>query len=188
MHVVALVPWDKYREIAGLTSIVVHKTPGNAYEHVTLNERQFPPFADVRVRRALILALDRELFTKTILDGLAPVAHGPIQPVSWAYTDRITRYPFDPARARALLDEAGWKAGPERHPAARRPAAGVHADHAGRLRHPREHRAGDRAPAARRRRRRAASSCTTAPRSARSGSRGGSTRCCTGGRCRRTPS
>jgi peptide/nickel transport system substrate-binding protein len=48
VHLVALVPWDKYREIAGLPSIVVHKTPGNAYEHVTLNERHFPPFADVR--------------------------------------------------------------------------------------------------------------------------------------------
>jgi len=112
VHVVATVPWDKYREIAGMTSIVVHKTPGNAYEHVTLNERQFPPFADVRVRRALLLALDRELYTRTILDGLAPVADGPIQPVSWAYTDAITHYPFDPARARALLDEAGWRTGP----------------------------------------------------------------------------
>jgi peptide/nickel transport system substrate-binding protein len=39
------------------------------------------------------------------------VTHGPVQPVSWAYTDRITRYDFDPARARALLDEAGWKIG-----------------------------------------------------------------------------
>src|SRR4029450_8730280 len=46
------------------------------------------------------------------LDGLAPVAHGPVQPVSWAYTDQITRYAFDPARARALLDESGWKPGP----------------------------------------------------------------------------
>jgi peptide/nickel transport system substrate-binding protein len=113
VHVVALVPWDKYREISGLSSIVVHKTAGNAYEHVTLNERQFPPFADLRVRRALTHALDRELLTKTILDGLAPVAHGPIQPVSWAYTDQITRYAFDPARARALLDEAGWNSGPD---------------------------------------------------------------------------
>src|ERR1019366_9221336 len=60
---------------------------------------------------ALILALDRELYTKTILDGLAPVADGPIQPVSWAYTERIARYPFDPKRARALLDDAGWKPG-----------------------------------------------------------------------------
>jgi peptide/nickel transport system substrate-binding protein len=111
VHVVALVPWDKLREISGMTSIIVHKTPGNAYEHVTLNERQFPPFADVRVRRALLLALDRDLYARTILDGLAPVAHGPIQPVSWAYTGEITRYPFDPARARTLLDEAGWRIG-----------------------------------------------------------------------------
>ena len=111
VHVVALVPWDKYREVAALPSLVVHTTRGNAYEHVTLNERHFPPFADVRVRRALTHALDRELLTKTILDGLAPVAHGPIQPVSWAYTDAITRYAFDPGRARALLDEAGWKTG-----------------------------------------------------------------------------
>ena len=112
VHVVALVPWDKHREIADVPSIVVHKTRGNAYEHLTLNQRRFPPFADVRVRRALIHALDRDLYARTILDGLAPVAHGPIQPISWAYTDRITRYAFDPARARALLDDAGWKVGP----------------------------------------------------------------------------
>jgi peptide/nickel transport system substrate-binding protein len=111
VHVVALVPWDKYRDISGVAAMVVKRTPGNAYEHVTLNEKQFPPFADVRVRRALIHALDRELFTQAILDGLAPVAHGPIQPVSWAYTDHVTHYPFDPRRARALLDEAGWKVG-----------------------------------------------------------------------------
>jgi peptide/nickel transport system substrate-binding protein len=111
VHVVALVPWDKMRELAGLPSIVVHKTPGNAYEHVTLNERQVPAFADRRVRRALLQALDREAFTRTILDGLAPVAHGAIQPVSWAYTDAIRRYGFDPAAARRQLDEAGWRPG-----------------------------------------------------------------------------
>lgn len=112
VHVVALVPWDKHRELADSTSVVVHRTRGNAYEHITLNQRRFPPFADVRVRRALIHALDRELYARTILDGLAPVTHGPIQPISWAYTDRVPRYPFDPERARALLDEAGWRVGP----------------------------------------------------------------------------
>src|SRR5438876_2527533 len=43
VHVVALIPWDKYREITDLKSLVVTKTSGNAYEHVTLNEKQFPP-------------------------------------------------------------------------------------------------------------------------------------------------
>jgi peptide/nickel transport system substrate-binding protein len=111
VHVVALVPWDKYREISSVPTIVVKRTPGNAYEHVTLNEQHFPPFADVRVRRALMYALDRELYARSILEGLAPVAHGPVQPVSWAYSEAIARYAFDPARARALLDEAGWRLG-----------------------------------------------------------------------------
>ncbi len=111
VHVVPLVPWDKDRELVGRPGIIVHRTAGNAYEHVTLNERQVRAFADERVRRALMLAVDRELLTKTILDGLAAVAIGPIQPVSWAYTDRVTRYPFAPVRARALLDDAGWKPG-----------------------------------------------------------------------------
>jgi len=111
VHVVALMPWDKFREMRDVPSLVIHRTTGNAYEHVTLNQRQVPAFADVRVRRALILALDRELYARTILDGLAPVAHGAIQPVSWAYTDQVARYPFDPAKAKALLDEAGWQTG-----------------------------------------------------------------------------
>jgi peptide/nickel transport system substrate-binding protein len=111
VHIVALVPWDKYREVAAVPSIVVHRTPGNAYEHVTLNERQVPAFADVRVRRALIMALDRELYARTILSGLAPVVNGPIQPVSWAYASDVRPYPYDPAKARALLDEAGWQPG-----------------------------------------------------------------------------
>jgi peptide/nickel transport system substrate-binding protein len=113
VHVVALVPWDKYREVAAVPSIAVRKTPGNAYEHVTLNERQFPPFADLRVRRALVHAIDRELYARTILGGLAPVVDGPIQPISWAYTGDVRRYAYDPARARALLDEAGWIPGPD---------------------------------------------------------------------------
>ena len=111
VHVVPLVPWDKHRELGAVKSIVIARTPGNAYEHVTLNEQHFPPFADVRVRRALIAALDREEYVRTILDGLAPVALGPIQPASWAYTDKVTHYAFDPSKARALLDEAGWRAG-----------------------------------------------------------------------------
>jgi peptide/nickel transport system substrate-binding protein len=49
------------------------------------------------------------MLTRTILDGLAPVADGPVQPLSWAYTDQVRHYGYDPQRTRALLDEAGWK-------------------------------------------------------------------------------
>ena len=37
--------------------------------------------------------------------------NGPIQPLSWAYEPNVVTYDYDPAKARALLDEAGWKPG-----------------------------------------------------------------------------
>jgi len=113
IHVTALVPWDKHRELVGIAGLSIHRMTGNSYEHVTLNERSVEAFRDVRVRRALTHAIDRELIVRTILDSLAPVIHGPIQSVSWAFTDSVTRYAFDADRARALLDDADWKAGPD---------------------------------------------------------------------------
>ncbi|MGQ0649163.1 MAG: peptide ABC transporter substrate-binding protein [Gemmatimonadaceae bacterium] len=108
-HVVALVPWDKYRELATVPGLRIHRMMGNSYEHITLNQRRIEAFRDVRVRRALTHAIDRELIVRTILDSLAPVVHGAIQPLSWAYTDAVATYPFDPARANALLEDAGWR-------------------------------------------------------------------------------
>ena len=108
-HLAALVPWDKYRELKDTPGLTVHRVMGNSYEHITLNERTVPAFRDVRVRRALIHAIDRELLARTVLDGLAPVIDGAIQPLSWAYTDQVMKYPYDTARANALLDDAGWR-------------------------------------------------------------------------------
>jgi peptide/nickel transport system substrate-binding protein len=111
VHVVALLPWDKVRELTSVPTLRLNHVLGNGYEHVTLNERHFPPFADVRVRRALAHAIDRDAIVKTILDGQVTVVNGPIQPLSWAYEPNVVRYDYDPAKARALLDEAGWKLG-----------------------------------------------------------------------------
>ena len=111
VHVVPLVPWDKVRELKGIPSLRLNQVLGNGYEHVTLNERHFPPFADVRLRRALAHAIDRELLVRTILDGLVTTVNGPIQPLSWAYEPNVAAYAYDPARANAMLDDAGWKTG-----------------------------------------------------------------------------
>ena len=111
VHVVALVPWDKAREVRAVDGIALNRMIGNSYEHITLNQRQYPAFRDVRVRQALIHAIDREQIVGTILDGLAPVVHGPIQPPSWAFTDDVRRYDYDPRQAASLLETAGWSDG-----------------------------------------------------------------------------
>ena len=108
VDMVVMFPWDKHREVAAIPGVTVHSTNGNGYEHVTLNQRAMPAFADVRVRQALTHAVDRALISTTILEGLAPITHGPVQPVSWAHNPNVRTYGFDPVRARALLDEAGW--------------------------------------------------------------------------------
>jgi len=111
VQVVALIPWDKVRELKDLPAIRLNRVLGNGYEHVTLNENRFPPFSDVRVRRALAYSVDRATIVNTILEGEVTIANGPIQPLSWAYEPNVATYNYDPAKAKSLLEEAGWKVG-----------------------------------------------------------------------------
>jgi peptide/nickel transport system substrate-binding protein len=71
------------------------------------------PFTDVRVRQALLYALDRGVIADTVFDGFAVRGDGTQPVVSPAYVpDRInTIYMYDPAKAAELLDEAGWTPG-----------------------------------------------------------------------------
>ncbi len=67
-----------------------------------------PFFTDPRVRRAMILALDREKFNENVLHGLARPAATTFHP-GLAWTDpAILPLPFDPDEARRLLEDAGW--------------------------------------------------------------------------------
>ncbi len=108
VHMVALVAWDKVRELTAISGLRMNHVVGNGYEHITLNQKHFAPFADVKVRQALAHAVDRDLLVRTILDGQVEVVNGPIQPLSAAYEPKVPTYNFDPARARTLLTEAGW--------------------------------------------------------------------------------
>ena len=70
--------------------------------------------ADVRVRRALLMAIDREAMIQAILDGYGEVASGPVAPMLGAlFNGDVRQYPYDPEAAAALLDEAGWTVGPD---------------------------------------------------------------------------
>lgn len=66
------------------------------------------PLKDVRVRQALIHALDRDTIVRELLKGSAKVLHTACVPVQFGCSEEgVKRYGFDPARARALLAEAG---------------------------------------------------------------------------------
>ena len=69
------------------------------------------PFDDVRFRKAVMHAIDHEFIRDNIFFGYATVPTGPIHSSSPFYTDDVTRYPYDPEKARALLDEMGLEPG-----------------------------------------------------------------------------
>jgi peptide/nickel transport system substrate-binding protein len=87
---------------------IIHK-PGLTFEHVDCNLDN-PALADVRVRRALLLALDRETLTKTVFAGKQAVANSFVEPQDAGFTGNVPKYPFDPAKAKLLLEDAGWHA------------------------------------------------------------------------------
>ena len=68
-----------------------------------------PLLADPRVRRAIAHAIDRDKIVRGKFDGRAQLATGLLAPGHWAYAGDVPAYGYDPARARALLDEAGFR-------------------------------------------------------------------------------
>jgi peptide/nickel transport system substrate-binding protein len=81
--------------------------PGLIYEHLDLNLDN-PILADKRVRKALIYALDRAAISQRLFAGRQPVADDLVSPLDWVYDPDVPKYAYDPARAKALLDKAGW--------------------------------------------------------------------------------
>lgn len=73
---------------------------------LALNHRN-PVLGDVRVRRAITHAIDREAFIRTVLEGRGKVIGSHFSPTDAGYVHLAGLYPFDPERARALLHEAG---------------------------------------------------------------------------------
>ncbi len=90
--------------------LVIEKSPGTIYAYLALNTRD-PILKDVRVRQAIAYALNCEPLIHYIWRDLAEPAHSVLPPQHWAYNGDVPKYPYDPAKARELLDAAGYKPG-----------------------------------------------------------------------------
>ncbi len=91
------------------TRVVI--SPFTRFADLGLNAAN-PALADVHVRRALAYALDRRALVQKVTHGVALPGDSDQPPSFWAYDPNIARYPYDPKRAQALLDDAGWRAAP----------------------------------------------------------------------------
>lgn len=80
--------------------------PGTFY--VGMNGQVYPPFADVRVRRAFNHAVDRTRLVRDLLGGFGTVAEGILPPSVPNLPRKKPTLGYDPARSRALVAEAGW--------------------------------------------------------------------------------
>jgi peptide/nickel transport system substrate-binding protein len=84
------------------------ESPGCDYAYVGINMRD-PALKDRRVRYALGYAIDRQAIVDHLRRGLARPAVGILPPASWAFEPDVFQFSHDPARARALLEEAGYR-------------------------------------------------------------------------------
>lgn len=99
---------DLVESIAERSRIRVDSGPGVILSYLMM-QNEDPALSDVRVRRAIAHGIDRDRIIAVKHAGRATPATGLIPRSHWAYEGDVARYPYDPDRARALLDEAGFR-------------------------------------------------------------------------------
>jgi len=93
--------------------------PTPFFEHLEINQFTNVQRAkdlmldNVKTRQALILAMNREGITRAFFDGLYTVSHTWVAPQNPMFNPNVTKYPYNPDRARQLLAELGWRPGPD---------------------------------------------------------------------------
>ena len=104
-------------ELQDIEGLTLYTTPGTTVERYFFNFRNpenlhepHPILSDVRVRKAIVMAIDRQEIVDTLLYGRTEVAVNELGTTPY-FNDSLTPLPYDPEQAKALLDEAGWVPG-----------------------------------------------------------------------------
>jgi peptide/nickel transport system substrate-binding protein len=103
---------DMVSVLAKRPNLLVQSTPGTKLNYISFNT-QDSILRDVRVRQAIAYAINRPLIIQSLWRDQAKIAESLLPTQHWAWTGDVQQYPYDPARANALLDAGGWKRGPD---------------------------------------------------------------------------
>ena len=103
-------PPDSIKSLGASGNLKVEQSDGSNIQYLVFNT-QSAPLDNVKVRQAIGYGVDREKIIRELLFDQAKIAHSIVPDKSWAYSPG-TVYTYDPAKARQLLQEAGYKGQP----------------------------------------------------------------------------
>ena len=101
---------DMVSALAKRPNLQVESGPGTNLNYISFNT-QDSVLRDLHVRQAIAYAMNRPLIISSLWRGRAQLAESLLPPEHWAWTGDVRQYPYDPAKANALLDAGGWKRG-----------------------------------------------------------------------------
>lgn len=101
-------PADDFDRLKNSPKIRVAKGPGLVLLHMGMNV-QSPKLSDARVRQAIDYAVNKEAYNHVVYKGNAIVPKGPLPTASSFFPENAKPWPYDPAKAKQLLKEAGVK-------------------------------------------------------------------------------
>ena len=90
-------------------NLLVTKAPGNSYQYIGLNLEN--PKLSRPVRQAIAYAINRDELIAYLWKDMVRPANSILPPEHWAYAQDLPAYPYDPEKARQLLDQAGFHPG-----------------------------------------------------------------------------
>jgi peptide/nickel transport system substrate-binding protein len=110
MDVMLTVQQADFERIAKSTGIKAQRVPSGRFVNITMRQDQ-KPFDDVRVRKALAMAIDRPTLVDLVLEGLGRPAYDNLLSPEFQYAIKTPEIAYDPAGAKKLLKEAGYPDG-----------------------------------------------------------------------------
>jgi len=113
VDLITAVTTSQIDRLKGLNNVEVVSRPTTRIAYFTMNSFGDSPVTDVRVRKAINMAIDRDLIVEGVLDGYGEPSSSLALPMFEGYDESMKGYSYDPEGAKKLLEEAGYADGME---------------------------------------------------------------------------